>query len=82
MHRPSIQHLLWAVRRLLRLRPPGYALHLAGPGVNGAIRGDLVPIDATVIIDRGRIFVRTGQVDFNGFEIYAEGHRTFAYQSE
>lgn len=70
-----------AVRRLFRLNPPGFTLKKANGGIDGGIRGDLVPADTLVIIDRGRRFVRTGTVDRNGFEIYAEGYKTFEYVS-
>ncbi|HEV7345775.1 MAG TPA: hypothetical protein VGN60_09125 [Devosia sp.] len=69
------------IRRIFRLQPYGYTLRKADGGIDGGIRGDLVPAGTLVIVDRGRRFVRTGQTDSSGFEIYAEGHKTFEYVS-
>lgn len=70
------------LRALLGLEPAGYTLRKADGGIPGRIRGDLVPAGTVVIVNRGRRFVRTGQVDDQGFEVYAEGHKTFEYGTE
>jgi hypothetical protein len=70
------------LRALLGLQPAGFKLIKSDGGVPGAIRGDLVPADTLVIVDGGRRFVRTGKIDDQGFEVYAEGHKTFEYYSQ
>ena len=69
------------LRRLFGLEPYGYTLIKADGGIPGRIRGDLIPADTIVIIDNGRSFVRTGETDVHGFEVYSEGHKTFEYHS-
>jgi hypothetical protein len=71
--------MLRIIRRLFRLQPPGYTLRKSAGGYDGRIRGDLIPAGTLLIVNGGRSFVRTGKADSQGFEIYAEGHRTFQY---
>lgn len=81
MYRPSILRIIADIGRLLGRQPSGYTLRKAGPGIDGRIRGDLIPLGTMVIVDGGRHFVRTGEIDDVGFEVYAEGHQTFEYRS-
>lgn len=63
-------------------RPDGYTIEREDGQRHNRIRGDLIPSDALVIEEDGRVFVRTGIRDEHGFAVYREGHRTFHYVSE
>jgi hypothetical protein len=73
---------LWSLlRRILRLEPPGYTLIRSDGRRHNRIRGDLIAAGSMVIIEDGRVFVRQGEVDDVGFEIYREGFRTHTWVS-
>lgn len=70
------------IRKLLGIQPFGYTLIREDGVRHNCIRGDLIPVDALVIIEDGRRFVRADETDDEfGFEVYREGHRTFEYVS-
>lgn len=61
--------------------PAGYTLRRADMGVALRIRGDQVEPETLVIVYQDVPFVRMGQLDDDGFEIYREGHLTHVYRS-
>ncbi|SDH08234.1 hypothetical protein [Pelagibacterium luteolum] len=69
------------IRKLLRLEPAGYTLVREDGKRHNRIRGDLIPVGVSVIIDDGRYFVRTDTADHDGFEVYREGHSSHIYHS-
>lgn len=68
---------MWPFRR----EPAGFTLIRSDGRRHNRIRGDLIPADSLVIVEDGRHFVRAGERDEVGFEVYSEGHRTFSYRS-
>lgn len=69
------------IRKMFGIEPHGYTLIREDGTRHNRIRGDLIPVDAIVIIEDGRRFVRTDETDDVGFEVYREGHGTFEYVS-
>lgn len=69
------------LRRLLRIQPHGRTLIRHDGRRHNRIRGDLIPVDSLVIVQDGRVFVRTDEADDSGFEIFREDHRTREYKS-
>lgn len=61
--------------------PSGYTLRRADMGVALRIRGDQVDPNMLVIVHQGVPYVRLGERDDDGFEIYREGHLTHVYRS-
>lgn len=64
------------IRRLLKLQPYARSLIRRDGRRHNRIRGDLVSARCLVIVEDGRVFVRTDELDGDGCEIYREGHRT------
>lgn len=69
------------IRKLLRLQSAGYTLIGKDGRRRNRIRGDLIPVGISVIVQDGRHFVRTDTSDDAGFEVYREGYGTFEYVS-
>lgn len=62
--------------------PPGYILVRLDGTVHNRVRGDMIPLKMLVVSSDGRIFVRVGKKDADGFEMYQEGYATYNYASQ
>lgn len=64
------------------LPPPGYVLMRADDSVHNKIIGGTFPRTAIVIVQDGRVFVRTRTKDSDRFRVYREGFETYRYGSQ